>query len=146
MTIHTAGTSNRSLEEFIEALKAYGIVSAVDVRSFPTSRRYEHFKQEALRNALEGAGIRYVWMGDKLGGYRQGGYQAHMRTEAFAAGLERLQALAAAGPTVFFCAERLPSRCHRRFIAGELEARGWEVVHIIDAGSTWKPEEAPTLF
>ncbi len=38
-----------------------GIVSAADVRSFPTSRRFEHFKQEALREALAASGIEYMW-------------------------------------------------------------------------------------
>jgi hypothetical protein len=31
------------------------------------------------------------------------------------------------------CAERLPERCHRRFIARSLEERGWQTVHLIDA-------------
>ncbi len=146
MTIYTIGTSDRSLEDFLAALEAYGIVTAVDVRSFPTSRRHEHFKREALGEALSAAGIRYVWLGDRLGGYREGGYQAHMRTDAFTSGVAGLEALASEAPTAFFCAERLPRRCHRRFITGELEARGWEVVHILDAASTWRPEETPTLF
>jgi uncharacterized protein (DUF488 family) len=146
MTIYTIGTSNRSLQEFLAALEAFCIATAVDVRSFPTSRRYEHFKREALGEALAAAGIRYVWMGDRLGGYREGGYQAHMRTEAFAGGISGLEALASEAPTAFFCAEKLPPRCHRRFISGELEARGWEVVHILDPASTWRPEETPTLF
>ena len=27
-----------------------------------------------------------------------------------------------------------PWRCHRRFIALELERQGWQVIHIIDSG------------
>jgi uncharacterized protein (DUF488 family) len=33
---------------------------------------------------------------------------------------------------VILCAERLPERCHRRFIARSLEERGWKVAHIIE--------------
>ncbi len=145
MTVYTIGTGNRSLREFIAALEAFGITTAVDVRSFPTSR-HQHFKREALSGALAAAGIRYAWMGDRLGGYREGGYRAHMRTGEFAAGVDGLEELASEALTAFFCAERLPPRCHRRFISGELEARGWEVVHILDASSTWRPEETASLF
>ena len=44
------GIFERMPEDFLAALEAYGIVTAVDVRSFPTSRRHVHFKREALNN------------------------------------------------------------------------------------------------
>ena len=38
------------------------------------------------------------------------------------------------------CAERLPWRCHRRFIARELEKRGWKVNHVLDKERSWIPK------
>jgi uncharacterized protein (DUF488 family) len=45
--IHTLGTSNRSPEEFIGLLRAYGIEMVADVRSFPASR-FPQFRREVL--------------------------------------------------------------------------------------------------
>jgi hypothetical protein len=49
----------------------------------------------------------------------------------------RLERIARERKMAFICAERLPWRCHRRFIARELEKRGWQVIHIIDKGRDW---------
>jgi uncharacterized protein (DUF488 family) len=57
-----------------------------------------------------------------------------MASPAFAAGLQRLQALAAERPTAMMCAEGLWWRCHRRLISDALTAVGWEVMHIDPGG------------
>jgi len=128
--IYTLGTSTRSLEEFISVLRENGIEVAVDVRRFPRSR-FPHFEGEALAHELPKEGIEYVWMGKELGGYRKGGYPAYMETQAFQEGLRRLEDMATKKRVAIFCAERIPWRCHRRFISRRLEERGWEVVHLI---------------
>lgn len=115
--------------------------TVADVRRFPVSRRYPHFTREALAGSLRGAGTAYSWLGDDLGGYRSGGYGAYRQTVTFARGLCRLEALAASSPTAILCAERLPWRCHRRFIATALRHRDWEVVHILEPERTWIPAE-----
>jgi len=129
------------MEEFIAILKARKIARVCDVRHFPGSRRYPHFSREAFSASLREAGIDYVWLGERLGGYRTGGYEAHMKTPDFEAGLEKLQRLASRAPSVVVCAEALPWRCHRRHIARALEEQGWKVVHIIDASRDWEPGE-----
>ncbi len=139
--VYTLGTSTRSMEEFLDVLRAKGIARVCDVRSFPASRRYPQFSREPFSAALRGAGVEYFWLGEELGGYRKGGYEKHMQTDAFASGLSRLERLAAEAPTAVVCAEALPWRCHRRFIAGVLEEKGWEVVHVIDASRVWVPGE-----
>jgi uncharacterized protein (DUF488 family) len=139
--IYTLGTSTRSIEEFLEILHAREIARVCDVRSFPGSRRYPHFSREPFSLSLRRAGVDYVWMGELLGGYRKGGYEAYTGTEGFAAGLSRLERLASEAATAVVCAEALPWRCHRRFIAGALEERGWEVVHVLDASRDWAPAE-----
>jgi uncharacterized protein (DUF488 family) len=40
--------------------------------------------------------------------------------------------------TTFLCAERLPWRCHRRWIGDSLIAKGWRVIHIVDERRTWE--------
>jgi uncharacterized protein (DUF488 family) len=139
--IFTLGTSTRSIEEFLGILQARGIARVCDVRSFPGSRRYPHFSREPLAASLREMGVDFAWLGDMLGGYRKGGYEAHTRTADFEEGLAELERLASETPTAIICAEVLPWRCHRRFIARALEERGWKVVHIIDASRDWEPTE-----
>ncbi len=134
--IYSAGTSTRSEIEFLELLRAYDIKTVVDVRRFPTSK-FEHFKRENLEAFLRGEGIKYVYLGGELGGYRKGGYEGYLVTAEFACGLEKLEEVGAKEPTVFICAERLPWRCHRRFIGNALRGRGWEVIHIIEEDRIW---------
>ncbi|MDQ7849113.1 MAG: DUF488 domain-containing protein [Armatimonadota bacterium] len=138
-TAYTLGTSTRSPQEFLDCCRAFGIVRIVDVRRFPTSRRFPHFVQPAFAAWLQAAGIAYVHLGESLGGFRVGGYEAYMASEHFRQGLARLEALLREAPAAVVCSERLPWRCHRRFIARELEARGWAVIHIIDPRRTWVP-------
>jgi uncharacterized protein (DUF488 family) len=131
--IFTLGTSNRSLEEFVHLLRINGIEMVVDVRSFPTSR-FPHFRKETLSQSLGEAGLGYSCLGKELGGYRKGGYEAYMQTRDFLRGMELLERMATRCRCALLCAERLPQRCHRRFIGRSLEERGWKIVHIIDEG------------
>jgi len=130
--IYTIGTSTRSLEEFIEILKNYKIKIAVDVRSFPKSKRFPYFNKDELSKSLELHGIKYVYLGKELGGFRRGGYEKHMETDEFKKGIEILENLAQKEKTVFFCCEKLYFKCHRRFISLALLQKGWKVYHIID--------------
>ena len=129
--IYTLGTSTRSPEEFIELLTGHGVQVVVDVRRFPSSR-FEHFRKENLAGLLSQAGIDYAYMGEELGGYRRGGYQNFTTTSEFQTGIRRVEEVALEKRVAIVCAERFPWRCHRRFIALELEKQGWQVNHIID--------------
>ena len=133
-TIFTLGTSNRSLEDFIHLLRMSRIEMVVDVRRFPTSK-FPHFKKEALSQSLAEEGLGYAYLGKELGGYRKGGYEAYMQTHDFLRGMELLERMATRCRCAIFCAERLPWRCHRRFIARSLEDRGWKAIHIIEEGN-----------
>jgi uncharacterized protein (DUF488 family) len=135
--VFTVGHGNRSLAELLGLLRQYGIQVLVDVRSFPTSR-HAHFRRELLAPALKAAGVRYLWLGRWLGGFRRGGYQAWMSTADFQRGLAALEWLAAHRRLAFMCAERLFFRCHRRFIADRLTTRGWTVIHLLEAGRTYR--------
>ncbi len=147
-TIHTIGHSTRAIEVFLEILRAYRIELLVDVRRWPSSRRFPHFRRDALQDTLAGAKIEYVWRED-LGGYRKpepdspntawraGAFRAYadfMLTPEFDRIMEELQGLAEAKRMAVMCAEAVPWRCHRQLLADAFLVRGWSVRHIIDCG------------
>ncbi len=138
--VYTLGTSTRTWEEFVALLKHLGVDVVVDVRRFPTSR-FEYFQKEELARLLPKEGMAYSHLGESLGGYRRGGYQAFLASEEFKRGLEEVEEIARERKTAIVCAERLPWRCHRRFIGMELERQGWQVIHVIDERRNWKPKE-----
>src|SRR5690606_12029525 len=69
-TVWTIGHSTRSLDDFVELLRSYGVETVADVRSFPGSRKYPHFGREALAAALYERGFAYEWF-KALGGRRR---------------------------------------------------------------------------
>ena len=146
-TLWTIGHSTRTLETFTGLLERERIALIADVRAFPASRRHPHFNGDALAHSLASLGIDYVHF-PELGGRRRadpdaspsawrnasfGAYAAHMLGEEFAAGLDRLLAVAREQRTAIMCSEAVPWRCHRNLIADTLVARGVEVLHIGDA-------------
>jgi len=135
--VFTLGTSNRSWEEFISLLRVYRIEMVIDVRSFPTSK-FVHFKRESMNPSLAEAGFGYYFLGKELGGYRKGGYEAYTQSLPYLAGMELLERMSSRCRSAVLCAERLPWRCHRRFIGRSLQERGWKVSHIIDEKRVWE--------
>ena len=141
--IFTIGHGTRPAAELVETLERAGAETVVDVRRFPGSRRNPQFNQGALAETLAEAGIGYRHAVE-LGGRRSGepgedrfgcireaafrSYAARMGTDGWQEALAG--ALAEAAPC-FMCAERVWWRCHRRFIAELLTARGDEVLHLL---------------
>lgn len=138
--VWSVGHGARTLDGFVELLRGAGIETLVDVRRFPRSRRHPHFDAAALDGALAEAGLRREWLGEELGGFRDGGYEAHVETDDFRRGLARLETLAMDRRTAFCCAERRPEHCHRLEIARVLEGRGWTVHHLVEPGRVHVPE------
>src|SRR6184192_645446 len=148
MRIWTIGHSTRGIDEFISLLKENLIKLLVDVRAWPSSKRYPHFNKDALAQSLNTHGIRYEHFSE-LGGKRKSkpdsrntawrsasfrGYADYMETEQFQKGIERLLDVAAeTGTTAIVCAEAVWWRCHRSLIADYLKARGVEVLNILGA-------------
>src|SRR5438876_11667887 len=69
-TIYTIGHSTRTIEQFIELLKAHDIEELVDMRTIPKSRHNPQFGAEELAASLQRAGIAYKHLAT-LGGLRQ---------------------------------------------------------------------------
>jgi uncharacterized protein (DUF488 family) len=143
-TIFTIGHSTHTIERFIELLWRHHVGAVADVRMHPRSRRMPHFNSLELDEALAAESIRYEHF-EELGGRRTPrsdtpntgwetaafrGYADHMESEEFAAGIERLMALAAERCTAVMCAEALWWRCHRRLLSDALLVRGCHVRHI----------------
>ena len=136
--VYTLGTSYRTPDEFLALLKDVGVEVMLGVRRFPTSR-FKHFEKDEFFQLLEREGFSYIYLGEELGGYRRKGYEAYVGTEEFRKGLRRLEELACERSVVILCAERLPWRCHRRFIGRELERDGFTVAHVINEKRVWVP-------
>ncbi len=143
MRVFTIGHGTRPAEELFECLRAAGVRTLIDVRRYPASRRNPQFSRDALIETLTAAGVAYRHAVE-LGGRRSGepGEERFrcIRTAAFRSYAARMAsaewqsalASALAEPTpCFMCAETLWWRCHRRFIAELLAARGHEVIHLI---------------
>jgi len=141
----TIGHSTRAIDEFIDLLRAHGVVCVADVRSVPRSRRNPQFGQERLPDALRAAGLRYIHF-PALGGLRKPvpdsinaawrnlsfrGYADHMLTPAFGEGLRALIDLSRQARTAAMCAEALPWRCHRCLVCDALIAHGIIAEHIL---------------
>lgn len=149
--LFTIGHSTHPGDRFVDLLRRHNVEVLVDVRRFPGSRRNPQFNVGPLRDSLAAAEIGYEPLGDALGGRRRPtrpaaespwrvaafrGYAEYMETPEFAAGLERLEALARERWTAIMCAEGDWRRCHRRLISDALTDRGWRVVHIRPDGRT----------
>ncbi|MEM2725184.1 MAG: DUF488 domain-containing protein, partial [Candidatus Nezhaarchaeales archaeon] len=111
-------------------LKAKNIEVVVDVRAFPRSR-IKGFSRDELKRELEKNGLEYVWLGDKLGGFRRGGYEGYTKEEGFKRGLEILSIIARDKRVCLMCLERDRRFCHRRFIVEKLKSVGFEVKDLV---------------
>ena len=68
MEVYTIGHSNHTWERFAALLRQHGIEVLLDVRTNPVSRWAHFASKRTLPGLLEGEGMRYVHMGDSLGG------------------------------------------------------------------------------
>ena len=140
--IYTIGHSNKTIEEFIALLQRYEINVIVDVRSNPYSRYVSQFNQKPLQRALYEHDIKYIFMGNELGGqpkdnrfYDDKGYvlyYAIASEPSFEAGIERLKkGLQEEFNDSIMCSEENPHDCHRRLLVSRvLIEHGISISHI----------------
>ncbi len=145
-TIYTVGHSNHALRTFIELLTTHRIEVVVDTRSFPYSRYASHFRRSSLRLALRESGLRYLYLGNELGGmptdqqfYDPEGrvdYGALARWPPFQDAIARVETGIERYRVALLCSEENPAGCHRRLLIGRvLTLRGVIVRHIRGGGS-----------
>jgi uncharacterized protein (DUF488 family) len=137
-TLISFGHSSKTFDEFVRLVQGAHIATVADVRRFPQSRRHPHFSRTRLERELPARAIDYVWLGEELGGFRDEGYEAWMKTAAFQRGIDELEvrARSAEHPIGFMCSEGQPLKCHRRFVSRVLLQRGHEVSHLLPDGSS----------
>jgi len=158
MQIYSIGHSDHPIEAFLDLLRQHMVTVVVDVRSQPYSQWVPQFNRESLARALEAAGIRYVFMGDSLGGrpadpalYDAGeeypDYERLASSPAYQASIERLLALARMERVAFMCSEGDHTKCHRsKLIAPTLRERGARVLHIRPDGKVIEEPQQLALF
>ncbi|GGK20389.1 hypothetical protein GCM10011583_60350 [Streptomyces camponoticapitis] len=149
--ICTVGHSTRDFEEVVDMLRSNHITCLVDVRSFPSSKKFPQWNQSAITEALPND-LEYRWI-PKLGGRRHTpkglpsvngawrvkafrDYADYMGGDEFTDGLEELMELAEHERPAIMCSEAVPWRCHRRLITDALIVEGVEVAHIMSRGVT----------
>jgi uncharacterized protein (DUF488 family) len=141
--LRTIGYEKASLAEVLKALKAAGIVTLIDVRDRPQSRR-AGFSKRQLQAAIEVAGMRYVHL-KALGTPPEGREANHRRewerfwrivddklaTAEAELALQQAASLAAQAPSCLLCYEGDWHICHRRRVADILvERHAFEIEHL----------------
>jgi uncharacterized protein (DUF488 family) len=143
--IFTVGHSAAEFSAFLELLGRHDVKLLVDVRSRPQSARFPHFDGIEMETRLRSAGLRYLFLGEELGGrpddtkaYRGDGlvdYRTRRKSHAFQAGLERVLQEAEHFNLALMCAEEDPLSCHRfLMICPELVFAGVQPQHIRKGG------------
>ena len=156
--IYTIGYGNRSIEEFVVLLQQYDIKFLVDIRSQPYSRYNPDFSKDALERRLKQASIRYIFMGDTLGGrprddasYQEDGrvdYEKVAEKEFYQKGISYLHtAWDKQLRIVLMCSEAKPQACHRSKLIGKtLGKQNINVAHIDETGAVKTQEEVDLLI
>ena len=159
-TIYTIGHSTHPIAIFLDMLQSFNIEMVVDIRSFPSSRKFPQYDKEQLKVSITDAGMEYIHMLD-LGGRRKvekdskndrwhnasfRGYADYMETAEFKNAVVDLEEIARKKTTVYMCAEAVWWRCHRSMVSDYLKAKGWNVMHIMAIGkATEHPYTSPAI-
>jgi uncharacterized protein (DUF488 family) len=130
-TVHYAG---RSIDDVLQALRAAGVKTVIDIRHAPVSMYKPEFSKSNLRERLEGAGIRYVHL-RALGipravrelvvgkADRTDLWQWYDTNVVDTADFSTLLA-GKAQPVALLCVEIDPTSCHRHRLGLALELHG----------------------
>lgn len=148
--VFTIGHSTRTIEQFVDLLRAGQVDMLVDIRSTPRSRTNPQYNLDTLLEALAGWQIGHIRI-DELGGRRPKSktvppevnafwinqsfhnYADYALSDEFGHGFEQLQALSAERRCAEMSSEAVWWRCHRRFVADYLLSEGREVFHLMAA-------------
>ncbi len=157
LPIYTIGYGNRSIDEFMALLRRYEIHHLVDLRSQPYSRFHPEFSQVALEAMLKRQHIRYIFLGEQLGGRPQDttcyvngkvDYALLRERSFYRQGIQRLHtAWEKQARMVLMCSEQKPQECHRsKLIGNTLSQMGIVVVHIDESGKPKSQEQVDELL
>ncbi len=147
LTLFTIGYEKARLPDVVDALKTAGVMTLIDVRDRPISRR-PGFSKRQLAAAVEAAGIRYLHLqalgtppeGREAGKRRQWPLfwdivERKLGTTEAEHALREAAAVAQEAPSCLLCYEADWQRCHRRRVAELLVERHAFAVHHLSAAS-----------
>jgi len=152
MRLYTIGHGNLELEPFIDILRENKVRWVADLRSAPVSRMFPWFNKNELADAFEEAGIRYLFLGNKLGGkpregeadgeWVQGKLNPALvtnlsRTQRWREGIAYLAGVVKSMDEenetgCLLCSEKDPNNCHRSLVSFQIEkaVTGLSVLHL----------------
>ena len=152
MKLYTIGHGNLDLAPFLNLLRENDVGWVADVRSAPYSRMFPWFSKAELAQSLEDVGIRYLFLGNKLGGkpregetdgeWKQGklnpGLVSNLsHTKRWTEGISHLAGVITAMDEenetgCLLCSEKDPNNCHRSLISFQMENAlpGLSVLHL----------------
>ena len=144
----TVGHSTRTIEQFVDLLRAGRAEMLVDIRSTPRSRTNPQYNLDTLPDTLAAYQIGHIRI-EELGGRRPKSktvppgvnafwtnqsfhnYADYALSDAFHRGLEQLQDLSRDRRCAVMCSEAVWWRCHRRFVADYMLHAGRQVFHLM---------------
>ncbi len=139
--VYTVGHSSHTYETFLGLLLGHDMEVLVDTRSSPYSKFAPQFDREGLQRSLSRTSIKYLFLGEGLGGRPKGDdfydstgrvlYGKRVGDPSFLAGIERLERGMSQFRVALMCGEEDPAHCHRRLMIGRvLVERGHQLLHI----------------
>lgn len=144
LQVFTIGHSTMPYARFEALLSLHRINALADIRTSPFSRYVPQFNKENLQRELRSANVKYVYLGDELGGrpndlrlFYNGvaDYERMAQTSAFARGIARVVEGVKTYRVALMCAEQSPLNCHRCLLVGRaLHEGGMTVQHILGDG------------
>ncbi|MBS1706137.1 MAG: DUF488 domain-containing protein [Armatimonadetes bacterium] len=141
--IYTIGYGQNTFEEFVARLRSYGVTHLGDVRSIPYSNYQAEFRGETLGELCKSHGLKYVYLGDRLGAFPPTEASANLSREEhralplFREAIDRIIASSERMTLCLMCGCSRPEVCHRStLLAEELDDRGVPVTHILADGTS----------
>jgi len=138
--IFTIGHSNHDISDFINLLLANQIELVIDVRSAPYSKLYPHFNRNPLEVSLTKNSIKYIFLGDSVGGrsnnikdYSKGRvmYKKIAEKKEYISSINTIIQNSSKYKIVLMCSEKEPLECHRTLlISRSIEAHMVKILHI----------------
>jgi uncharacterized protein (DUF488 family) len=143
--LYTAGYGNRGFDGFVQLMNQFKVTHVVDVRAVPKSSYWEDFRRENLMDLIPARGLKYVYMGDTLGGVRDSAVlcknpdsvdiQPLFHDPELKKGIEALlKAYSVSERTIcLMCGCMRPHGCHRSRLLGRTLLERNVDLHHIDA-------------
>jgi uncharacterized protein (DUF488 family) len=155
--IYTIGYGNLPFIDLLNILVKFNIMILVDIRSRPFSRHRPAYQKRNLEQAVINAGMKYLYLGDKLGGMPEDrrfydslgnvDYGILEEEPKYLDGINQIMELSRERDISLLCAEAEPERCHRALLVSEtLWKKGIESLHILHDGSALRHSILRTKF